>query len=533
MRDWDAGKSKGFAVMAKIQVSYLARKRADVRRVLTGKRIWVIAPTKGKQMTALNTMTGASLTKRFDWDSIDWIKVKRQVKRMQMRIAKAIRENRVGKAKALQRLLSCSLYAKMLAVKRVTDNSGAKTAGVDGVTWNTSKQKIKATFDLRRKGYKTQPLRRIYIPKKNGKNRPLSIPTMKCRAMQALHLLGLEPIAETRADLNSYGFRPKRSTADAIGQSYILLARKCSAQWVLEGDIKSCFDKIDHDWILANIPMDKEILSKWLKAGYIEGGELYATNEGTPQGGIISPCLLTMTLSGLEAAIKKRWPIKSPHKVNIIVYADDFIVTGATKELLEHEVKPVIEAFLAERGLALSHEKTKITHINDGFDFLSFNIRKYQGRLFIKPAKAATKSLLARMRKLITENQTSPAEELIRQLNPKIRGWANYFRHVVSKKAFQRVDHFVFEAIWRWAKRRHPKKGQRWVKKKYFRTHRNDQWAFYAKRKGKNGELVHLFKARTLPIRRHVKIRSDAHPYDPKYTGYLSLRDRKRKAGSG
>jgi RNA-directed DNA polymerase len=215
---------------------------------------------RGKQMTALKTVTGAPLMERSDWDSVNWNKARIEVKRMQMRIAKAVRENRIGKAKALQRLLSHSLHAKLLAVKRVSENKGAKTAGVDGVRWKTPKQKMRAVFDLRRQGYRTSPLKRIYIPKRNGKMRPLSIPTMKCRAMQALHLLGLEPIAETWADPNSYGFRPKRPTADAIGQSFILFARQCSVQWVLEGDIKSCFDKINHDWLLANVPMDKLIL---------------------------------------------------------------------------------------------------------------------------------------------------------------------------------------------------------------------------------------------------------------------------------
>lgn len=477
-------------------------------------------------MSALKIVTGAPYTEKSDWDRIDWDHVRNQVKRMQIRIAKAVRENRIGKAKALQRLLSHSFYAKLLAVKRVSENKGAKTAGIDGVKWRTPKQKMKAVFDLRRKDYQTLPLKRIHIPKRNGKMRPLSIPVMKCRAMQALHLLGLEPIAETLADQNSYGFRPKRSTADAIGQSFILFGRKCSPSWVLEGDIKSCFDKINHDWLLANVPMDKSILKKWLKAGYIESDTLYTTEEGTPQGGIISPCLLTMTLKGLETAIKKKWPVKSPYKVNIIVYADDFIITGATKEILENEVKPLVETFLRERGLELSREKTKITHIDDGFDFLSFNIRKYNGRLFIKPSKTAVKSFLSRLRELIKKNATSKTEVLIRQLNPKLRGWANYFRHVVSKKIFQKVDHIIFQAIWNWAVRRHPKKGRRWVKNKYFTSYRNDNWVFFAKTQDKENPFQYLFKARTLPIVRHIKIRAQANPYDPVYRDYFNRRDK-------
>lgn len=487
-------------------------------------------------MTAMTKLLpGASFHQNSDWETIQWSTVQSQVKRMQMRIAKAIRQKRYGKAKSLQRLLSTSFYGKLIAVKRVTENRGSRTPGVDGVTWKTSAQKMKAIFKLKRKGYQPLPLRRIYIPKRNGQKRPLSIPSLKCRAMQALHLLGLEPIAETLADPNSYGFRPKRSTADAIGQCYILFARKCSTQWILEGDIKSCFDKIKHDWLLANIPMDKKILQKWLKAGYLEGKTLHMTEEGTPQGGIISPCILTMTLKGLETEIKERWPVKSPNKVNIVTYADDFIVTGVSKEILEQKVKPVLETFLLKRGLELSREKTKITCIAAGFDFLGFNVRKYKGRLFIKPAKGRIKDFLANIRNLIKKQRTVKTEELIRQLNPKIRGWSNYYRHVVAKKAFCRVDHFIFEALWNWAKRRHPKKGLRWVKKKYFRTQLNDNWTFFSKIVNGKGEsaLLDLFKARTVPIRRYVKLRAEANPYDPNYRDYFNQRDRKRKTGSG
>ncbi len=276
-----------------------------------------------------------------------------------MRIAKAVRENRYGKAKALQHLLSRSFYAKLLAVKRVTGNRGSKTAGVDGVTWTSPKQKMKAVLDLGKRGYKTLPLRRIYIPKRNGQLRPLSIPTMKCRAMQALYLFGLEPISETLADPNAYGFRPKRAAADAIEQCFNLFARKGTAQWVLEGDIKSCFDRINHDWLLANIPMDKVVLRKWLKAGYMEDDTIFKSEDGTPQGGIISPCLLTIILRGLEGTLKKPWPVKNPHKVHIVTYADDFIVTGSSKSFLEEEIRPRIEAFLKERGLELSTEKNQ------------------------------------------------------------------------------------------------------------------------------------------------------------------------------
>jgi len=489
-------------------------------------------------MTAVtHSLSGASSSQKLDWQAIDWPTVQNEVRRMQMRIAKAIRMKRYGKAKALQRLLTCSFYAKLLAVKRVAGNSGAKTPGVDRVTWKTPKQKMNAVFDLKRRGYQTQPLRRIYIPKRNGKLRPLSIPTMRCRAMQALHKLGLEPIAETLADRHSYGFRPWRSTADANEQCYCALAGKNSAQWILEGDIKSCFDKIDHDWLLANVPMDKVILRKWLKAGYVEGGDLHETMEGTPQGGVISPCLLTLTLRGMEAALMtiRRKPSNYSNKVNLIVYADDFVVTAKSKEMLETQVKPILESFLKERGLTLSGEKTKITHIEEGFDFLGFNVRKYKGKFLSKPSKDRVKGFLANIRDLIKKNRTVKTEVLIQLLNSRISGWANYYRHVAAKDTFSKVDDDIFWTIWRWAKRRHPKKGRRWIRKKYFRTKRFDRWTFFATMLDEDRKpyCLDLVRASGIPIRRHIKIQAEANPFDPKYRAYFAdRRTSKRVSGS-
>ncbi len=222
------------------------------------------------------------------WGFINWSRVIKHVYRLQVRIAKAIREGKRGKAKALQHLLTHSHCAKLLATKRVAENSGSKTAGVDGIIWKTSQEKMQAARALKQRGYQPQPLRRVYIPKKNDstQTRPLGIPTMADRAMQALHLLALEPVAETQADKNSYGFRVKRSCADAIEQCFNALAKGTSAQWILEGDIKSCFDKIDHLWLENNILIDRKILRKWLKSGYIEKQAFYPTEEGTPQGGL-------------------------------------------------------------------------------------------------------------------------------------------------------------------------------------------------------------------------------------------------------
>ena len=411
-------------------------------------------------MTEINLLpSGASLTCT-TWDSIDWTIVEQYVKRLQMRIAKAIRDNKHGKASSLQWLLSHSFYGKLLAVRRTTQNRGKNTPGVDGVIWRTSRQKIQAAMSLSRRGYKPKPLRRVYIPKPNGKQRPLGIPTMKDRAMQALHLLGLEPVSEMMLDNNAYGFRQGRSTADAIGQCFRALCQKCSAPWVLEGDIRSCFDTINHNWLLKNIPMDKTMLGKWLSAGIMENQTYHQTLEGTPQGGIISPTLMNLTLCGLERVAKKAAFCRD--KVNVISYADDFVITGTSREVLENKVKPAVVTFLKERGLELSLEKTRITHIDEGFDFLGFNVRKYRGKLLIMPSKGNIKAFLAKIREVIKRNATAKTENLIYILNTQIRGWTNYHRHVVAKRVFNRVDHCIFIALRQWIKRRHPNKNGHW-----------------------------------------------------------------------
>ena len=290
--------------------------------------------------------------------------------------------------------------------------------------------------------------------------------------MQALYWLALDPIAETTADRHSYGFRSARCTADALEQCRIVLSRKNSAPWILEGDIQSCFDEISHDWLLAHVPMDHRILRQWLRVGFIEKHVWHPTEAGTPQGGIISPVLMNLTLDGLQQGLQRRFrrTKASNGMVNMVRWADDFIITGSSKELLEHEVKPLVEAFLSERGLTLSPEKTHITHIDEGVDFLGQHIRKYSGTYLAQPAKKNVKAFLEKIRDIIKSNKQATAGHLILRLNPVIRGWAQYHRHSASKRAFDKVDSAIFEALWRWAKRRHPHKPPGWVKRKYFRA---------------------------------------------------------------
>lgn len=465
-----------------------------------------------------------------DWHAIKWQEVNQNVRRLQARIVKATQEGRWGKVKALQHLLTHSFSGKALAVRRVTENQGKNTPGVNGEIWDTPTKKATAVLNLKQRGYKPLPLRRVYIPKSNGKKRPLGIPTIKDRAMQALYLLALDPVAETKADLNSYGFRTQRSTADAIEQCFKALAGKHMAEWILEGDIKACFERISHEWLLANIPTDKTILQKWLKAGFMEQGVLYPTDEGTPQGGIISPVLANMTLDGLEKRLKEQFHpnpiVRAQNKVNFVRYADDFIITGSNKKVLESEVLPLVQAFLKERGLELSLEKTHITHIEDGFDFLGQNVRKYDGVLLIKPSKKSIKSLLEKIRKVIKANKTATAGNLILQLTPIIRGWANYHQHVCSKRTFSSVDHAIFKALWQWAKRRHSHKGLRWIKDKYFKVVGGQKWVFtgYFRSEGGKQKIIRLLSAARTPIRRHVKIKGEAIPYDPAWEMYFEHR---------
>src|SRR5215510_13660667 len=298
-------------------------------------------------MSAAAMPAGAAPKPTPEWHSISWKKVWRTVRRLQARIVKAVAEGRWNKVKALVYLLTHSFSGRALAILRVVNNSGAKTAGVDGVLWNTPESKSAAFATLRRHGYRPQPLRRVYIPKSNGQKRPLGIPTMRDRALQALYLLGLDPIGEAQADPNSYGFRLQRSCADALVQCHRLLCHRYSPGYVLEGDIKACFDQISHAWLLTHVPMDRAVLAQWLKAGYLEKDVFFATTDGTPQGGVISPALANRTLDGLESLLARRFGAtrrqRERNRVHLVRYADDFVITGTSPALLRHEVRPLVE----------------------------------------------------------------------------------------------------------------------------------------------------------------------------------------------
>ena len=477
---------------------------------------------------------GASLREPVEWHNINWKKAHRNVRRLQARIVKALKAGDKRKVRALQFILARSLSGRAIAVRRVTTNRGKNTPGVDGEVWDTPRKKAQAVDESRSRNYRPQPLRRKAIPKKNGGQRFLGIPTMSDRTMQALYAFTLDPIAETLADPNSYGFRRERSPADAIQQCFSVLARRTSAQWVLEGDIKACFDEISHEWLLNHIPLPKSILRRWLRAGYMSGGHWYPTDNGTPQGGTISPVLANIALDGLEQKLRNLFGsthrLRNYHQINLIRFADDFIITGRTKEILEDKVRPVVEEFLEKRELTLSDTKTHITHINTGFDFLGQNVRKYGHKLLIRPSRSSVKALLSKVRAVIKANRQASAGHLIMQLNPIIRGWANYHRHVVSKKTFNKIDWLIYRMVWQWARRKHRGKNNAWRNQKYFKPQDNRQRVFTGEIQTNDGKKkqVYLYRAVKTPITRHCKIQGAANPYDPEWEFYFEERLRRR-----
>lgn len=376
---------------------------------------------------------------------------------------------------------------------------------------------MKAVLSLTDKNYKAKPLRRVYIEKKGKKQkRPLGIPTMYDRAMQTLYALALEPISETKGDSISFGFRRGRSAKDACEQIFCVLARKCSPTWILEGDIKGCFDNINHEWLQNNIPMDKSIMKQFLKSGYIYEEKLFPTETGSPQGGAISSIYANMTLDGLEKVIQNKYHrnskgkienhYRAKTKVNLIRYADDFIITANSKEVAE-ELKTTVSQFLQSRGLALSDEKTVITHIGKGFDFLGWTFKKYNGKLIIKPSKSSIKNMIKRCSTIILkEGKASTQSDLIRRLNQVIRGWTNYHKHVVASKVFSYINNTLYHLLQQWAKHRHPNKNKWWRLNKYWHEKGWKRWLF----KTDEYSLINL---RRIKIVRHPKLQITKTPF--------------------
>ncbi len=474
-------------------------------------------------------LNASTVPSAVDWHDIDWRRAEDHLYQMQVQLVKHYRNGDWSKIISTQRMIANSFDAKCLAVKRVTSNRGKRTAGVDGVLWSTPNAKMDAVFTLKKRGYKAAPLKRVYIDKGrgDGSTRPLGIPTLHDRAMQALYLFTLEPIAEASADGRSYGFRRYRCAHDAITNLRVIYNKHYTngAVWAIDADIKGFFDNISHDWLLEKIPMDKTILRKFLKAGFIEMGQWQSTERGTPQGGVISPTIANMVLDGLEKVLQNTYWRRTPNgvvdlrnnkfKVNMVRYADDFIVTCNDRDKCD-EILEVVKTFLAERGVELSESKTKIVHIDEGFDFLGFNIRRYyrhkRYKLLVTPSKKKVKHFLNKIRQIVRDYYGASQATLIQRLNPIIRGWAYYYRYSNAKRVFGDCDHYIWESLWHWAKRRHREKGKNWVQARYWHKRDGREWRFIAVEKGV--ETARLLQFANFKIRNWRQLRLSYNAFE-------------------
>ncbi len=472
-----------------------------------------------------------------DWNQIDWSHCTQYVRKLRQDIFRATREGDLSKVRTLQRIMLRSHENRCLAVRRVTQvNRGKYTPGVDKVIVKTPKARGELVDLLGNyEPWKPLPTRRVYIPKANGQQRPLGIPAIIDRCVQAVVKNALEPFWEAKFEDSSYGFRPGRGCHDAVERIYNLATAKGNRRWVLDADIKGAFDNIDHGKLLeaiGNFPA-RELIRQWLKAGYLEGGVFHHTDAGTPQGGVISPLLANIAFHGMEEALGVRYTFPKdptrhcllhPKSVGLVRYADDLVVFCHTREEAE-QVKDKLKAWFAERGLTFSEEKTRITNLDEGFDFLGFSVRQYPSKksrsgfkLLTRPSKKSVLAMRAKLKAAFREGHGKPVHDLIARLNPVIRGWANYFRTGVSGRTFGILDWYCCTRQRRWVVRQHPHKSWGWRKRQYWGNHRGkDMWVFGSK-------SHYMFKFAWTPIKRHTMVRRFASWDDPDLQGYWDER---------
>jgi RNA-directed DNA polymerase len=478
---------------------------------------------------------------RLDWDAIDWRTVEDDVRRLRQRIFKASQAGDLKRVRNLQKLMLRSRSNALLSVRQVTErNAGRATAGIDGQLALTAADRAELARRVHRppQPWVPLPVRRVYIPKSNGKQRPLGIPVITDRCHQARVRHALEPEWEARFEPKSYGFRPGRGCHDAIAAIFTTLkAKNCQREWLLDADLAAAFDQIDHDRLLAELGdfPARTLIRQWLKAGVIENGRFAPTEEGTPQGGVISPLLLNVALHGMEYAAGYRYRQgtaaasggrAAPDTPVLVRYADDFLVMCRSQRQAE-EVKDRLGQWLAPRGLRFNEAKTTIVPLTEGVDFLGFTIRRYpSGKLLIKPSKAAIKRHMARMKAEVRSQRGANASAVIRALNPVIRGWAAYYRTVVSSEVFHQLDRYVFRLTYRWALLAHRNKPRRWIVNQYFgRFHptRQDRWVF-----GDRVSGAHQVRYAWTKIVRHPLVKGAASPDDPALARYWADRRRKK-----